>query len=373
MKFIVSSGALLKQLQQVGGVINTNNTLAILDNFLFDLKPGSLTVYASDLETTISATVEVETEDTGRIAMPARLLQDGLKALPEQPVTFVVREDSGTVEMSSDYGRYALAYVMGDEFPRLPEMDDVSTTTLPAEILATAIQKTLFAAGNDDMRPIMSGVFFQFTNEHLTFVATDAHKLVRYRRLDFQSDHTAEFIMPRKPLSLLKSALTQAGEEVAITYNENNARFQFENYDLVCRLIAGKYPNYEAVIPSVNPNKLEVDRQAFLSSCRRVSLFSNKSSHQIKLMVAGTELQLEAEDIDFSNKAHERLSCAYEGDDMQIAFNARFLVEMLANLESEVVALEMSEPSRAGILLPRDGAEEGEDLLMVVMPVMING
>lgn len=371
MKFIASSGTLLKQLQVVGGVINTNNTMAILDNFLFDIKPNSLTIMASDLETTISTQLEVETEDTGQIAIPARLLLDGLKALPEQPVTFVTKPDSGTIEMSSDYGKYSLAFVEGDEFPKLPEMENISTTELPAEILATAIQKTLFAAGNDEMRPIMSGVFFQFSSENLTFVATDAHKLVRYRRNDFQSDHTAEFIMPRKPLGLLKSTLSTQGDKVVITYNETNARFEFENMVMVCRLIAGKYPNYDAVIPKENPNVMEIDRQAFLNSSRRVAIFANKSSHQVRLKVAGSELLLMAEDIDFSNKAHERLSCSYEGSDMEIAFNARFLNEMLANLESEVVALEMSEPSRAGILLPRDGMEQGENLLMVVMPVMI--
>lgn len=372
MKFIVSSGTLLKQLQVVGGVINSNNTMAILDNFLFDIKPNSLTIMASDLETTINTQLEVETEDTGQIAIPARLLLDGLKALPEQPVTFVTKPDSGTVEMSSDYGKYSLAFVEGDEFPKLPEMENISTTELPAEILATAIQKTLFAAGNDEMRPIMSGVFFQFSSENLTFVATDAHKLVRYRRNDFKSDHTAEFIMPRKPLSLLKNTLSTQGDKVTIMYNETNARFEFDNMVLVCRLIAGKYPNYEAVIPKENPNVMEIDRQSFLSSSRRVAIFANKTSHQVRLKVAGSELVMMAEDIDFSNKAHERLSCSYEGSDMEIAFNARFLNEMLANLESEVVALEMSEPSRAGILLPRDGMEEGENLLMVVMPVMIN-
>lgn len=372
MKFIVSSGALLKQLQTVGGVLNNNNTLAILDNFLFDLKQNSLTILASDLETTMSTRLDVESEDEGMVAIPARLLLDGLKALPEQPVTFVTQPESSTIEMSSDYGKYSLAYVEGDEFPKLPEMEDVSSTELPAEILATAITKTIFAAGNDELRPAMSGVFFQFSAENLTFVATDAHKLVRYRRHDFKSDHTAEFIMPRKPLNILKSTLSTAGDTVQIHYNDTNARFEFENIVLTCRLIEGKYPNYEAVIPKDNPNKMEIDRNTFLSSSKRVAIFANKTTHQVRLKLAGSELQLSSEDIDFSNKAHERLNCSYEGDDIEIAFNARFLNEMLANLESEVIALELSEPSRAGILTPTDGLEEGEDILMVVMPVMIN-
>lgn len=372
MKFIVSSGALLKQLQIVGGVLNNNNTLPILDNFLLKLEGAQLTISASDLESTISATLEVQGDQDGVAAVPARLLLDGLKALPEQPVTFVTDDSSMTVEISSDHGRYSLAFVEGDEFPKLPEMEDVSTTVLPGEILATAVNKTLFAAGNDDLRPVMSGVFFQFSSESLTFVATDAHKLVRYRRNDFKSDHTAEFIMPRKPLTILKSTLSSMGDEVKIHYNETNARFEFENIVLSCRLIDGKYPNYEAVIPKDNPNVLEIERGTFLSSVKRVAIFSNKTTHQVRLKMAGSELQMMAEDVDFSNKAHERLACNYQGEDMEIGFNSRFLTEMLSNLESDSISLEMSAPNRAGIILPSDGLEEGEDVLMLVMPVMLN-
>ncbi|HBF21537.1 MAG TPA: DNA polymerase III subunit beta [Cryomorphaceae bacterium] len=372
MKFIVSSGALLKQLQIVGGVLNNNNTLAILDNFLFDLDGNNLTISASDLETTISASLEVDSEDNGLAAIPARLLLDGLKALPEQPVTFVINGSNNTVEMSSDYGKYSLAFVEGDEFPKLPEMEDISTTVIPAEILATAVNKTLFAAGNDELRPVMSGVFFQFSSDNLTFVATDAHKLVRYRRNDLKSDNTAEFIMPRKPLTILKSTLASVGEEVTIHHNDTNARFEFENIILTCRLIDGKYPNYEAVIPKDNPNRMEIERGVFLSSVKRVAIFSNKTTHQVRLKMAGSELNISAEDLDFSNKAHERLSCNYQGEDMEIGFNSRFLNEMLSNLESDSVSLEMSAPNRAGIILPNDGLEDGEDILMLVMPVMLN-
>ncbi len=372
MKFIVSSGALLKQLQIASGVLNNNNTLAILDNFLFDLKKNELLISASDLETTISTSMVVESEDNGLAAIPARMILDTLKALPEQPVTFILNEKTNTFELSSDYGKYSLAYVEGDEFPKLPEMEEVSTTTIKGEILANAITKTLFAAGNDDLRPVMSGVFFQFTSDSLTFVATDAHKLVRYRRNDCKSDNTAEFIMPRKPLTVLKSTLATIGEEVTIRYNETNAQFQFENIVLTCRLIDGKYPNYEAVIPKENPNVMEIERSTFLSSVKRVSIFSNKTTNQVRLKMAGSELQVSAEDVDFANKAHERLTCNYQGDDMEIGFNSRFLVEMLNNLESDVVNLEMSAPNRAGIIIPIDGNEEGEDVLMLVMPVMLN-
>ena len=360
MKFIVSSSQLLKQLQVLGGVINSNNTLPILDNFLFEISENQLKVSASDLETTMSAVVTIESDSTGSIAISARLLLDTLKTFPDQPLTFKTEGDS-IIEISSDQGKYDMAYFGGDEFPKSVSLPSPSKTVIPSSILATAISKTIFAAGNDDLRPVMSGVFFQFSSESLTFVATDAHKLVKYTRTDVTADKTAEFIMPKKPLNLLKGVL--GGEEdVIIEYNDANAKFTFENFVLICRLIDGKYPNYEAVIPKENPNKLTVDRASFQNSVRRVSIFSSKTTHQIRLKMAGTELNISAEDLDFSNKADERLSCDYQGDDMQIGFNSRFLSEMLSNLTSSEVLIEMSLPNRAGILTPIDGTDEGEKL-----------
>jgi len=371
MKFIVSSTQLLKQLQILGGIINNNNTLPILDNFLFELSNKQLKISASDLETTMSTTIDVEADEEGTVALNARLLLDTLKTFPEQPLTFVV-EDNNTIEISSDSGKYALAYANGEEFPKAVELESPSTTTISSNILATAISKTIFASGNDDLRPVMSGVFFQFSPESLTFVATDAHKLVKYTRNDVSANEVAEFIMPKKPLNLLKNILAGSESDVVIEYNESNAKFTFNNSVLICRLIDGKYPNYEAVIPKENPNKLTLDRSSFLNSVRRVSIFSSKTTHQIRLKMAGTELNISAEDIDFSNKADERLQCNYEGDDMQIGFNSRFLLEMLSNLNSNDVLLEMSLPNRAGILTPIDGVEDGEHITMLVMPVMLN-
>ena len=371
MKFIVSSTYLLKQLQVLGGVINSSNTLPILDNFLFELDHTKLTVSASDLETTMASTLDVESESEGSVAIPARLLLDTLKTFPEQPLTFVV-EDNNTVEISSNHGKYALAYADGNEFPKAVALEDPSKTVITGDILATAISKTIFAAGNDDLRPVMSGVFFQFSTEGLTFVATDAHKLVKYTREDVKASQVAEFIMPKKPLNLLKGILAASENDVTIEYNESNAKFTFENSELICRLIDGKYPNYEAVIPKENPNKLVIRRNQFLNSVRRVSIFSNKTTHQIRLKIAGAELNISAEDIDYSNKAEERLTCDYQGDDMQIGFNSRFLTEMLNNLNSNDVQLEMSMPNRAGILTPIDGLDEGEQVTMLVMPVMLN-
>ena len=371
MKFIVSSSYLLKQLQVLGGVINNSNTLPILDNFLFELDENILKVSASDLETTMIATLDVESDDNGSIAVPARLLLDTLKTFPEQPLTFVAG-DNNTVEISSNHGKYALAYASGEEFPNAVELDDPSTVSIPAGVLATAVSNTIFATGNDDLRPVMSGVFFQFDTEGLTFVATDAHKLVKYGRTDVKANQTAEFIMPKKPLNLLKGILAASDDDIKVEYNDSNAKFSFDNAQLLCRLIDGKYPNYEAVIPKENPNKLIIDRNQFLNSVRRVSIFSNKTTHQIRLKIAGAELNISAEDIDYSNKAEERLTCDYQGDDMQIGFNSRFLVEMLNNLNANDVSLEMSLPNRAGILTPVDGLDEGEKVTMLVMPVMLN-
>ena len=371
MKFIVSSNYLLKQLQVLGGVINNSNTLPILDNFLFELEHSKLTVSASDLETTMASTLEVESESEGSVAIPAKLLLETLKTFPEQPLTFVI-EDNNTIEISSNHGKYALAYSSAEEFPKAISLDKASTTVVSADILATAISKTIFATGNDDLRPVMSGVFFQFSTESLTFVATDAHKLVKYSRTDVKADETAEFIMPKKPLNLLKGILAGSDDTVSIEYNDSNAKFSFENSVLICRLIDGKYPNYEAVIPKENPNHLTISRNQFLNSVRRVSIFSNKTTHQIRLKIAGAELNISAEDIDYSNKAEERLTCDYQGDDMQIGFNSRFLSEMLSNLNADDVQLEMSMPNRAGILTPIDGLDEGETVTMLVMPVMLN-
>lgn len=370
MNFIVSSSQLLKQLQILGGVVNTSNTLPILDNFLFELNQDRLTITATDLETTMSTSISVESTNTGSMAISARLLLDILKTFPEQPLTFTAEQN--TIEISANNGKYSLAYLEGDDFPKAVHLKDTSKTVIMGDTLATAINSTLFASGNDDLRPVMSGVFFQFTSEGLTFVATDAHKLVKYTRTDLQASATAEFIMPKKALQILKGILQGSDEDIQVEYNETNAQFSFNNTTLSCRLIEGKYPNYEAVIPKENPNVLTIQRNTLLNSLKRVSIFSNKTTHQIRLKIAGAELNISAEDNDFSNKAEERLSCSYQGDDIQIGFNSRFLIEMLNNMGAEEISLSMSLPNRAGIIAPLDNVEEGEQVTMLVMPVMLN-
>lgn len=372
MKFIVSSSALLKQLQIISGVLNSNNSLPILDNFLFEINENEITISASDLETTMTTKLKVEAKDSGLIAIPAKLLLDTLKAFPEQPLTFSIDEKTFAIEISSDFGRYNLTGQDAIEFPKTPSIEDPSVMKLEAFMLASAIEKTIFASGNDELRPVMSGVFFQLSKDGSIFVATDAHKLVKYSRTDAISDKNASFIMPKKSLNLLKNVLGSINDEVTVEYNETNALFSFANTQLTCRLIDGKYPNYEAVIPKENPNKLTVERTTFLNAIKRVSIFSSKTTHQVRLKVTGSELNISAEDVDFANSANERLTCQYEGEDMEIGFNSRFLMEMLNNMRSEQVNLEMSAPNRAGILTPVEKEDDNEDVLMLVMPVMLN-
>ena len=374
MKFIVSSLKLLKSLQSLSGVIGTKNTLPILDDFLFQLSENELRITTSDLDVTMSVSMVPDmVEGTGEVTIPARLLLEIMKNFPDVPITINVDNSTLAVELIAGEGRYKLAGHKSDEFPQLPVMADTSVWEIPADVLARGFEKTIFATGMDEIRPIMSGVLMEMTENYLTFVATDAHKLVRYRRMDVKSDVVASFIMPKKPINQLKNILaTLADEPVRIEFNKTNASFVFGDYVLICRLIEGRYPNYEAVIPKSNPNQLTIDRQTFLSAIRRVAVFSSKATHQVRFRITGQEIMLTAEDIDFYNEAKERLACSYTGDDMEIGFNSRFFQEMLGNFDSEVVKLEMSAPNRAGILTPVDNENEQEDLLMLLMPVMLN-
>ncbi len=372
MKLIVSSLVLQKHLQSISGVLTTNSPLPILDNFLFAVNGSELTLSASDLETTITTRLKVESKDKGLIAIPGKILLDILKTFNEQPLTFTINEKSHTVEISSDYGKYKLNGQNGEDFPRIPVLEKSNHIELPSSVLHEAINKTIFATGNDDLRPVMSGVFCQLSQDSTIFVATDAHRLVRYRRTDIKSKEAGSFILPKKPLNLLKNILPQEETRVKVDYNEANAFFSFDNYDLICRLIDGRYPNYEAVIPVDNPNVLTVDRVAFLNSIKRVSIFSNKTTYQVKLAIKGSELAISAEDVDYANEANERLTCSYDGADMDIAFNARFLADIVSNLDTEEINLHMSLSNRAGLLTPgKDHTNAAEDILMLIMPVML--
>ncbi len=371
MRFIVSTSTLLKHLQTVNGASSSSTVLPILENFLFEIKDGNLTISATDLQTSMTTSLPVESKEEGKVAVPSRILLDTLKTLPDQPITFHVDDNNFAIEISAGDGKYKLSGENGDDFPKIPVVDNASSVNLPASVLSEAITKTIFAVSNDELRPAMTGVYCQLSPQNITFVATDAHKLVRYRRNDSKADKASQFILPKKALTLLKAALPNSDVNVAVDYNATSAFFKFENINLICRLIDERYPDYDAVIPTNNPNKLVVDRALFLNTLRRVVIFANKTTHQVRLKINGSELNISSEDLDFANEAHERLSCQYDGEDLEIGFNARFLIEMLNNLNGEEVTLELSTPNRAGLLIPQTN-DENEDVLMLVMPVMLN-
>lgn len=370
MKFIASSAALLKHLQNISGVINANTVLPILEDFLFEIDKNKLTIVATDLETVMRTEMTVEAKETGRVCIPAKILIDSLKNIPDQPLTFTIDKNFG-VEITSDNGKYKVMGENPDNFPKEPVADDTTSFTMTSSALVTAINKTLFATSSDDLRPAMTGVFFEFDDKGIQFVATDAHRLVRYKRNDVSSPGTDSFIVPRKPLNLLKSVLPDNEEEITLNYNNNHFFVQHGESKMSCRLIDARFPDYRVVIPTENPYRLVVNRLDFLGALRRVSVFSNKSTYQVALNITGSELQLTSQDVDFSFEGNERMKCQYNGEDLLIAFNAKFLIEMLNSTNSEEVYIELSTPSKAGLIKPQE-QEESEELLMLVMPLMIN-
>lgn len=371
MKFIVSSSALLKQLSSINGVVTTNPVVPILENFLFEIKDGKLTITASDLQTSMITELDVESREDGNIAIPAKILMETLKNLPEQPVTFSIDPDTYSIEISSDNGRYKLAGENATDFPKIPSVTNATTVEMSTEVLTSAISNTIFATSNDELRPAMTGVYINLSPTNATFVATDGHRLIRYRRVDIAAPDAASIIIPRKALNLLKSTLPSENLPVTVEFNNSNAYFNFNNIKMICRLIDERFPDYENVIPVDNPNHMTIDRIEFLSSLRRIAIYANKTTHQVRLKLTGSELQVSAEDLDFSNEANERLSCEHDGDDIEIGFNAKFLVEMLNNISSKEVTLKFSAPNRAGLIVPSDKSDN-EDILMLVMPVMLN-
>lgn len=375
MKFVVSSTELLNRLQSINRVISSKNTLPILDNFLFKLKEGELQITASDLETTFTTTMAIEnTMEEGEVAIPARLLTDTLKEFSEQPLTFTVDKASLSVEIQWSSGKSNIPGANPEDYPGLPLLKDDKRqeVSLPADVLFEGINKTLFATADDELRPVMNGIYFDFATDSLTFVASDAHKLVRYKRKDVSHTQAATFILPKKPASLLKAILPKELSNVTIAFDDKNVSFTLSSYRLVCRLVEGVYPNYNSVIPTGNPNKVIVNRVELLNSVRRVSNFSNHASNLIKLKLTSGELISFAQDLDFSISGHDRVSCQYEGQDMEIGFKSTFLADILANIPSVNVTIELADPSRAGLFIPFEEEEnESEDLVMLLMPMMI--
>ena len=375
MKFIISSGELLKHLQTISKVISSKNTLPILDNYLFLLEGGKLTITASDLETTLITSLATdESEGSGSIAIEAKRLNDILKEFPEQPLTFEIDDEKKSISLVSDKGVYSIMGQNPEDFPQLPKASEDKSTNvvIKSEVLDNGIGKTVFATADDELRPVMNGIFIEISTENIIFVASDSHKLVRYTRTNFVADADSSFILPKKPAALLKNVLGKINEDVNITFDDKNVFFSVNDFRLICRLTEGRYPAYNSVIPTDNPNKLIIDRVEFLNCLKRVSVFSNQASHLVKLKVGGNKLEVSAQDIDYSISAIENLSCQYEGENMEIGFKSVFLIEILSNLSTPDVILEMSDPSRGGILLPFENENEHEDILMLIMPMMIN-
>ena len=373
MKFIVSSTALSSHLQAISRVINSKNALPILDCFLFRLEDGTLSVTVSDGETTMDTTIEVNESDAdGSFAVTAKTLLDALKELPEQPLTFQVNTDTFEILIQYTNGKYSLMGQNADEYPRTVALaDNAVRVDIAASVMLGGINRTLFATADDELRPVMNGIYFDITTEDITMVASDGHKLVRCKTLAAKGNERAAFILPKKPANLLKNLLPREAQNVVIEFDERNAVFTLEHYRMVCRLIEGRYPNYNSVIPQNNPHKITVDRAQLLGALRRVSIFSNQASSLIKLRVQETLVVISAQDIDFSTSAEESQVCQYAGSPMSIGFKSTFLIDILNNISANEVVVELADPSRAGVIIPVEQAEN-EDLLMLLMPMMLN-
>ncbi len=371
MKFVASTTALLKELQLVNGVISNRAVIPILEYFLFEVENGKLSITGTDLEVSMKSGLAVESKEDGRVAVPARLIIDILRTLPEQPVTFSIDETNNAIELTSDNGQYKIAGEGAEDFPQFPEVENGQSVSLNAKVLNKAINSTLFAIGNDELRPALMGLLTEMTPLDFKFVSTDGNKLVKYRREDIRTDNTDSFILPRKALNLLKNSLPDDEVMVAVEYNNTNALFTFGDVKLICRLIDERFPDYNAAIPAEAPYSLRINRTELVNSLKRIAIFSNKTTYQVRFKISHNELELTAQDLDFANEGFERLACDFDGDQMNIGFNARFLIDMLNILDSDEVVINLSQHNRPGILKPA-ATEEGEELMMLLMPIVLN-
>ncbi|MBO4874866.1 MAG: DNA polymerase III subunit beta [Bacteroidales bacterium] len=375
MDFVISSSQLLSHLQIVSRVVNSKNSLPILDNVLMSVEDGILKITASDLESTITTTLPLENySGNGVIATDTKKILDVLKEFPEQPLTFNINTDDKRIDITSQNGKYTLVGVDGSDFPQATQLkaDKTISISISPDILYGGITSAIFATGDDELRPIMNGIFIELQESGINFVATDAHKLVRYTRKEVKAETESSFILPKKPANILKTILPKASDDVVLEFDEKNAVFTFGSIRLVCRLLEGVYPNYNSVIPRENPNKLVVDRVELYNSLRRIGMFASQSSNLVGLKINGNTLEISAQDMDFSISGKEVINCQYEGDDMEIGFKSNFLGEILSNISTQEVTIELSDPTRAGIILPKDNENPDEDVLMLLMPMMIN-
>ena len=373
MKFIVSSTSLFSHLQAISRVINSKNSLTILDCFLIEMQDGTLSMTASDNETTLSTSIEVsDYEGEGCFAVSSKTLLEALKEIPEQPLSFQINMDNLEITVEYLNGKYSMMGQTADEYPQAPSLgDNAVQVTMAADTLLAGVNRCIFATADDELRPVMNGIYFDITTESITLVASDGHKLVRNKTFMARGDEKAAFILPKKPANLLKNLLPKEEGDVQIGFDDKNAMFTMENYRMVCRLIEGRYPNYNSVIPSNNPHKATVDRGSFISALRRVSVFSSQASSLIKLSLSENQMKISAQDIDFSTSAEETLACQYDGTNMSIGFKSSFLIDILNNIAAQEVIIELADPSRAGVIVPEQ-QEDNEDLLMLLMPMMLN-
>lgn len=367
MKFIVSSSSLLKHLQQINGVISTNTVLPILEDFLFEIQKNKLSVVATDLETVIKVQLDIESKETGKICIPAKILIDSLKNIPDQPLSFHI-DKNYSIEITSDNGKYKIMGENPDNYPKEPTTNESTSFTISSAIFLNGIDKTLFAVSNDTLRPAMTGVFFELSKDGLQLVATDAHRLACHKIKNVQIKQNDSFIVPKKPLALLKTALPNNDDILNISYTSNHLFVQHNSTQLICRLIDARFPDYKVVIPTNNPYKMVAGKNELQQALRRINVFSNKSTNQVMLAISGSQLQLSAQDVDFSFEGNERMNCQYDGEDIQISFNAKFLIEMLNAIGGEEIKLELSTPNKAGIIKPIEESETDE-LLMLIMPL----
>ena len=374
MKFIASSTTMLNHLQAISRVINSKSTLPILDCFLLDLKANKLTLTAADSETRLETWIEVSgVEGEGSLAINAKNLLDPLRELPDQPLTFEINDETLEVFIYYHNGKYNFVGLKGDEYPLPKPLKEETSMSIKieAETLLSGIHKTVFATADDELRPVMNGIYFDITSDDLTFVASDGHKLVRFTTNEAKGDGRSSFILPKKPANLLKNLLPKESGDVVVNFDENNAYIKMETYTMVCRFVEGRYPNYNSVIPKDNPNQITLDRLNLLNALKRVSVFSNPSIGLVKLQLSDNNIIITAQDIDFLTAAEESLECTYSGSVMNIGFKASFLIEILDNIPSPDVHIELSDPSRAGLILPVE-KEESEDMLTLLMPMMLN-
>lgn len=373
MRFTLSSTALNSRLQTLSKVINSKNSLPILESFLFEIRNGLMTITASDSENVMQTTVALDSHDSdGDFAVPSHTILDAVKELPDQPLSFDVNLDTYEVTVGYQNGLYHFAAQNAQEYPRNEALSgDVHVITINADVLCNSINRTIFATDNNEIRPVMNGIYFDLTPDCLAFVASDGHKLVRYRNYNIKSDVPASLILPKKPANLLKNSLAKEHGDVVIKFNSQRAEVRFSEGMLICRLIEGVFPNYNAAIPKDNPNELTIDRKVLQSAIRRVLPFASMSSQLVRFRLDAGSLEVSSEDIDFATSAKETLVCDYNGQPMQIGFRGDFLMEILNSLDTEEIKVQLGDPSRAGIVLPTDQAEN-ENLLMLIMPLLLN-